>query len=81
MIAYMKLLWELEEAGERVPVQMGPFTAISVIGMLQLALRHPEMTGPAAVAARGIIDQMRPFFTGTEGETIINMGDNPEYDR
>ena len=81
MLAYMRHLWEIEEAGERVPVSFGPFTAITVVGLLQLGLRHPDLSSGQRAITNELIDQFRPFFAGTLGETLILMGDDPRNDR
>lgn len=81
MVAYMKHLYEIEQAGERVPVFLGPYTAINMIGLLQLGLRHPKIAPTQVEMIGHLIDQLRPFFTDTPGEAIILMGDNPEFDQ
>lgn len=62
-------------------ISIGPFTALTLIGMLQLATRHPDMSKIQKTMVRDIIDQMRPLFVGTSGEEIIRRGDHPEWDR
>lgn len=80
-IAYMALLRELEIDGERVDVAIGPYTAMLVIGALQLATRHPEMGS----FARGELDNLArsflPWFEGTIGAEIILAGFDPAQDR
>lgn len=81
MGAYITNLHELEVAGERAPISMGPFTAIIVIGALQLATRHPTMPDHQKAAIASVIDQFRPWFAGTMGEQIIDMGNDPALDQ
>lgn len=81
MVAYMRTLMELEEAGERAPVVVGPFTAILMIGALQLATRHPDVPDNHREAIASVIEQFRPWFAGTMGEQIIDMGNDPALDR
>jgi hypothetical protein len=80
-VEYMKKLIDLEMAGERTEVRIGPFTAITIIGLLQLSTRHPEMSRRMKDAARDFIRQMEPLFTGTPGEEIIRRGNHPEFDK
>jgi hypothetical protein len=78
--AYMKRLYDIEKAGERMTVSIGPFTAMVMIGALQMSTRHPDMDLNLKKVLRQVIDQMRPTFAGTEGEEIVNKGDHPEWD-
>lgn len=80
-LAYMLELREAEADGAREVVAFGPYTALTLIGGLQLATRHPSM--PASVRAEllDIIEQFKPWFVGTLGEHIIDMGNDPEQDR
>lgn len=77
----MKDLWNLEAAGERTTLTIGPFSAITMIGALQLAMRHPEMSTFQRGILAEFIDQMRPMFAGTSGEEIIRRGDDPAFDQ
>jgi hypothetical protein len=80
MVAYMKTLYEMEDEGERTTISIGPFTAISMIGILQLGTRHPGLSKVQLDIIRSIIRQLEPLFTGTPGEEIIKMGNHPEFD-
>lgn len=79
--AYMKRLHELEVSGERQTVAFGPFTAIVLIGLLQFATRHPDVSEEHRAMIGSVIDQFRPWFAGTMGEQIIDMGNDPALDR
>lgn len=80
MVEYMARLIELEKAGERTQINIGPLTAIIMIGAFQLATRHPDMPPDHRKKLRHIIDQLKPLFTGTLGEEIIKRGEHPEFD-
>jgi hypothetical protein len=80
-VAYMKRLIDLEKDGERTTVVLGPFSAMTIIGLLQLATRHPDMDRRTKDIARDLIHQMEPLFAGTEGEEIIRRGGHPEFDK
>lgn len=79
LVDYMIRLHQAEADGQRQEVVFGPFTAILVIGAIQLATRHPGMPEHQRVQLRAVVDQFRPWFAGTPGEHIIYRGDNPEY--
>lgn len=81
MVAYMRTLHALEQTGERAPIAVGPFSAIVMIGALQLATRHPTMPDNHREMIGQVIEQFRPWFAGTIGEQIIDMGNDPEQDR
>jgi hypothetical protein len=56
---------------------------ISIIGNLQLALRHPNNVGPSARAVRQLIDQV---IAAIELEApyvaqMLRRGDNPAHDQ
>lgn len=80
-VAYMLKLAEAEQAGERATVVIGPFAAMNIIGLLQLATRHPDMPVRQKQIARDFVHQLEPLFAGTYGETIIRQGGHPEFDR
>lgn len=80
-VAYMKKLVDLELAGERTEIKIGPFAAITIIGLLQLSTRHPDMPRRMKDAARDFIQQIAPIFAGTPGEEIIRRGNHPEFDK
>lgn len=80
-VEYLARLRDLEVAGERQYVAFGPYTAMAVIGALQLATRHPSMTDGQRAELAAVIDQFRPWFEGTPGEHLIDMGNDPELDR
>lgn len=73
-IEYMHQLAEIEQTGGRVSVDVGPFTAMTLIGALQLAVRHPWMGDQAKAAVRALVDGFGPMFAGTLGEQIIAAG-------
>lgn len=77
----MRELAVRERGGERHPVQVGPFTAMRMIGLLQMATRHPDLDGGQRQLVRQFVAMMAPLFTGTPGEAIIAMGWHPEFDR
>jgi hypothetical protein len=80
-VAYLKQLHDLEAAGERTTLALGPWTAFVMIGALQLATRHPQMTPDHRALIGQVIDGLRPWFDGTPGEALLRLGDDPAYDQ
>jgi hypothetical protein len=81
MMSYLRHLMDLERSGERAPILIGPYSAMCMIGVFQMTLRSPALDRGAAAQVRGWIEQLTPFFAGTFGEKIIELGNDPEYDR
>jgi hypothetical protein len=81
-IAYLAALYELERDPEhdQAALFVGPYSAFVMIGALQLATRHPEMSPTHRRFLAEIIDQLRPLFAGTPGEALIRLGDDPAHD-
>jgi hypothetical protein len=71
---------EREPGCDRAYIRLGPFTAFTLIGALQLATRHPEMSQSQRDLIGAVIDQLRPLFAGTPGEALLELGDHPEFD-
>lgn len=68
-----------------LPVMMGLAPAISICGLLQLAMRHPGTKGqPSEAMARtfvaGIIHSLEAAGF-KEHAQLIRMGDNPVHDQ
>lgn len=83
LLAYMQQLIGIENDPDSEPatLRIGPYTAIVLIGALQLATRHPTMSPKMRRVLRGIVDQLKPLFAGTPGEEIIRRGEHPEFDQ
>jgi hypothetical protein len=81
-IGYVKLLYRIEQdpGHDQATVLMGPFTAFTVIGALQLAMRNPDFSAEQARLVQGFIDQLKPLFAGTAGELLLGLGDEPAFD-
>jgi len=82
-IEYLARLYEIERDPdhERAVLFIGPYSAFVMIGTLQLATRHPGLSPTHLELLAEIIDQLRPLFTGTPGEALIRLGDDPANDR
>jgi hypothetical protein len=68
----------------RLPVVMDLTELLSLVGNVQLALRHPQNTGPASQIARDIVRQIAErvrqegFPANAE---IMLLGSDPTYDQ
>lgn len=66
-----------------LPVTLDLHSALSLVGNLQLALRHPQNNGAAAAVARRIIDGIIERFeqAGLAAHAeAARLGDNAAYD-
>lgn len=62
----------------RFNIDVSMLDLISVIGALQLALRHPKYTGPSASVVKSFIDQTMPLFDRMPGiQEGIKSEDDP----
>lgn len=81
LIEHVRKLMELEKAGERTTLVIGPFAAFLLIGVLQFGTRDPNMSGYQREVLRGLARQLEPLFTGTPVEESIRQGYHPEFDK
>lgn len=81
-LLYMARLAEIErnDRDDRATLLIGPYTAMVLIGTIQLATRHPTMPPTMKNILRDLLDQLKPLFAGTPGEEIIKKGEHPEWD-
>lgn len=81
-IEYIKnlALLEQEPDHQKAVIHLGPWSAFILVGALQLATRHPEMSPGQRELIGQIIDQLRPLFAGTSGEQLLRLGDDPAKD-
>lgn len=78
---YMIELRELEKSGERTTLSIGPYTAMCLIGSLQMVTRHPGLSSAYKDVLRNLVHQFEPLFAGTLGAELIRQGGHPEFDR
>lgn len=81
-VDYVATLARLEQdpGHRKATITMGPFTAFTLIGALQLATRHPEFSPQQTGLINEVIGQLRPLFAGTPGEVLLGLGDEPAFD-
>lgn len=75
-VEYMKTLVELENdpTAAKATLVCGPYTAMMLIGALQLTTRHPEMSPSMRSIIRSAVDQLKPLFIGTPGRRSSRGG-------
>lgn len=80
-LAYVAGLVQLERAGERAPLVVGPYTAFTLVGAIQLATRHPGLSDYMTRLLTEFGDQIiRGYFAGTPGEALLLAGWDPSHD-
>jgi hypothetical protein len=80
-LAAIRQLAEAEQAGERHKIPIGPFSAFSLIGMLQLVTRHPDLgEGQLAIAESMIRDLAKGFEHNPAIMDLIRRGNDPAHD-
>jgi hypothetical protein len=62
-------------------VAFRPMTAFQIAGMLQLALRHPDLSGELREVAWTFLDAVREYFADCPAVlTVLEAGDDPTQD-
>jgi hypothetical protein len=76
---------EIASAGDRPVVQLtlDGQAALSLLGTLQLALRHPQNIGRTSEAMRGFAQEIQTALAelGPATKQLAAMGWNPDYDQ
>jgi hypothetical protein len=70
---------EMQEPGQ-IDLSLDRLTALTVIGHIQLALRHPANRGASSVIAREFITRLAERLPPAMRESVA-MGFDPAYDR
>lgn len=75
---------ELNRIETPIELHLRPLSALQLVGLLQLALRHPEAArSDAATTARVFIEHTRAYFRDHSADAvgeIIRRGDDPAFD-
>lgn len=79
-LEYIAHLVHLERDGEATPILMGPYTLITMIGLIQLAMRAPDHSPVMVNLAHQLVDSLAIPFAGTMGAEIVAQGWNPDMD-
>jgi hypothetical protein len=75
------LAQEIRDLG---PMELGlrPLSVLQLVGLLQLACRHPGLPTAERETARRFIDGARAYFAACPAVlTVITLGDRPDADR
>lgn len=58
-----------------------PFTVLQLAGLLQLALRHPDISAEHRITAWSFVDAAREYFADCPTVlTVLDAGDDPTQD-
>jgi hypothetical protein len=66
-----------------IPVFLEPAAAMSLVGALQLACRHPHFSGPTRALMVEIIDKIQQTFVEANASALVELiqrGWDPEHD-
>lgn len=69
-----------ESQGARTSIELGPYSALVIIGALQMCNRHPRVPREVKAIHNQLVAQFAQLFAGTPGEEIIRRGGHPEWD-
>ncbi len=71
---------ERDRTAALAELRVGPFAAYTMIGALQLACRHPDMTPAQYGLIRKVCRPLEQLFGGVLAESV-QRGWDPDYDR
>lgn len=81
---FQKDLMGLEDSGAGLPFVFTPTQAFTLLGMLQLVLRHPKVqpgSGPASEFAQGLAEEIIERLCITEAmREVARQGWHQDYD-
>jgi hypothetical protein len=73
---------ELEALEAPIEVVLRPVSALQLAGLLQLALRHPSVDGPARQTALTFLAHVRAYFAEAPAVLeVLRRGDDPAFDK
>ena len=73
---------EIQQHEHPMTLVLRPQSVIQLVGLLQLALRHPGVSDDNRRMARMLIEHARGYFTGCPAILdVIRRGDDPREDR
>lgn len=79
---YMAAVGRLDKH-EPLQLELKPSTVLLLVAQLQLALRHPQNTGPSAVRMRELAHWLEEQIERLEPDLqpILELGWDPDYDQ
>lgn len=69
-----------ERDGGRIPLSVGPYTAFTMLGALQLAFRHPAMEPKMKQLIRDFGHQLEGAFAGGPLQEVLDKGWYQDFD-
>lgn len=79
ILAQINQMIDLETSGTRTTLSVGPFSAYTLIGCLQMVMRRMDLPPNARPIIRHIVRQLYPLFDGTPVAEHIRRGEHPEW--
>jgi len=73
-------LIEQDDPDSKVTIRLGPFTAFTLVGALQLTTRHPELAPKMRARVQGVIDDIIKAFEGQPAHAVLLLGNDPAND-
>ena len=61
---------ERDGTDDKALISIGPFSAFTLIGLLQLAYRHPGLSASQREIIRRIVADLAPLFGGVLAEAV-----------
>ena len=72
---------DLVRSGQALTFDIDPLTALQLVGLLQLTLRHPHVSETHRATASELVEWLKEFFAGCPAITeVIRRGDDPAQD-
>jgi hypothetical protein len=73
---------EIQQKPDFMALTLQPQSALQLAGVVQLALRHPQLQGPNRVAAERFLTGVRDYFADSPTVLeVLRRGDDPSEDR
>jgi hypothetical protein len=82
LVAVTAEMLTLEAEGEPMLVEFNPVSVFQLAGLLQLALRHPDVQASNRETAQRFLVSAREYFAESPAVLrVLDMGDDPTQDR
>lgn len=78
---YADAICEVEKFTPTILISMRPIDSVALVGALQLAMRHPEFTGPTRDICLKVIDTVRRQIDHKTVTRVIEMGFDEHFDQ
>jgi hypothetical protein len=75
---YLRRLIRRERAGERATLEIGPYTAMMLVGVIQWSIRRPALATHGPDMFQAVLDQLKLIFIDDpEGQELIRQAELP----